>query len=92
MARAISEVRCGAFRDLGFIAKGYPKTTEQIVPLLITALKDNEAGVKITVIYCLAEIGRDAKDAVPALRAALDENAGIRTAVQSALKKIEGAK
>src|SRR5262249_3482825 len=44
------------------------------VPVLVNALADREAVVRITAAWALASIGPGVKDALPALRKALDDS------------------
>jgi HEAT repeat protein len=60
------------------------------VPVLIEALKDQRVYVRRLIVESLGQIGPQAKDAVPALRTALqDEESDIRRLAAKALEKIE---
>jgi HEAT repeat protein len=56
---------------------------------VIEALRDPDATVQMGAAYALADIGPDAREATPALQAALkDRDKGVREAADFALKKI----
>jgi len=59
------------------------------VPILITALSNDDGVIRYLAIHVLAEIGPEAKTAIPALRERLkDEDDMIKTAAANALNKI----
>ncbi len=58
-----------------------------------SALHDRESNVRVATAYALCEIGPDARNAVPALKEAFKEkNGDLKTAIDCALKAIEGKK
>ena len=59
------------------------------VPVLLKLLQEGSASVRGYAIQILGEIGPAAKDAVPALEAAL-QDASLRPAAETALQKIRG--
>jgi HEAT repeat protein len=63
---------------------------EVAVPMLIEALGDERAHVRVEAAYSLGELGSAAKAAVEALEKAMDDdNQAVRMAVAEALEKIE---
>ena len=64
-----------------------PDIGEQAIPLLLPALKDSVAEVRLNAIDSLGRIGSDAGGVVPTLSEALeDQDATIRTAAATSLK------
>jgi len=64
---------------------------KEIVPHMISLLKDDTWEMRRGAAWILGKLGPDARDAVPALSEALnDPNAAVRTKAQEALKKIQG--
>ena len=64
---------------------------KEIVPHMISLLKDDTWEMRRGAAWILGKVGPDARDAVPALSEALnDPNAAVRTKAQEALKKIQG--
>jgi hypothetical protein len=64
---------------------------KEIVPSMISLLKDDEWEMRRGAAWILGKVGPDAKDAVPALTEALhDPNPAVRTKAADALKKIKG--
>jgi HEAT repeat protein len=63
--------------------------SKQVLPLLIDATKDTSANVRLIGVQGLGALGADAKDAIPALNALLnDPDNRVRTQAQAALKQI----
>jgi HEAT repeat protein len=67
---------------------------ENIVPLLLDALKDKSKDLKLGAIAALAQYGGDAKDALPALRDIANEKTDkmLSKAANGAIKAIRGKK
>jgi len=64
---------------------------KEIVPYMISLLKDDEWEMRRGAAWILGEVGPEAKDAVPALTEALnDSNPEVRTRAAEALKKVKG--
>jgi hypothetical protein len=64
---------------------------KEIVPNMISLLKDDEWEMRRGAAWILGKLGPEAKDAVPALTEALsDSNPAVRTKAAEALKKIKG--
>ncbi len=64
---------------------------KEIVPYMISLLKDDDWEMRRGAAWILGKVGPDAKDAVPALTEALnDTNAAVRMKAAEALKKIAG--
>jgi len=64
---------------------------KEIVPAMITLLKDDVWEMRRGAAWILGKLGPEAKDAVPALTEALnDSNPEVRTRAAAALKKIKG--
>jgi HEAT repeat protein len=64
---------------------------EEIVPSMISLLKDDNWEMRRGSAWMLGKVGPDAKDAIPALTQALDDpNPAVRTKAAEALKKIKG--
>lgn len=60
------------------------------VPYLVEALANDRQTVRVEAAYMLGELASKARDAVPALKQALeDSNANVREAAATALKKIK---
>jgi HEAT repeat protein len=67
-----------------------PAPAKTTVPLLIDATKDSSANVRVVALRGLAGFGAEAKDAVPAVTALLeDPNANVRSQAQVTLKQIK---
>jgi HEAT repeat protein len=67
--------------------------TSQIVPALITALKDKQGDVRWSAAIGLGSFGEQAKEAIPALQAAQrDRDARVREAAGVALSRIDPAR
>ena len=65
----------------------------QVVPALIEALKDKENDIRLSAAIKLGVIGEPARDALPALEAALtDRDARVRQAAGKALSRIDPVK
>jgi HEAT repeat protein len=64
---------------------------KEIVPSMISLLKDDDWEMRRGAAWILGKVGPEAKDAVPALTEALnDSNPAVRTKAAEALKKIKG--
>jgi HEAT repeat protein len=64
---------------------------KEIVPHMISLLKDDEWEMRRGAAWILGKLGPEAKEAVPALTEALnDSNAAVRTKAEESLKKIRG--
>jgi len=64
---------------------------KEIVPHMISLLKDDTWEMRRGAAWILGKVGPEAKDAVPALTEALnDSNPAVRTNAQEALKKVKG--
>lgn len=64
---------------------------KEIVPAMISLLKDNEWEMRRGAAWILGKVGPEAKDAVPALTEALkDPNPAVQTRAKEALQKIQG--
>jgi HEAT repeat protein len=64
---------------------------KEIVPSMISLLKDDDLEMRRGAAWILGKVGPEAKDAVPALTEALnDSNPAVRTKAAEALKKIKG--
>ena len=62
---------------------------KEIVPYMITLLKDDDWEIRRGAAWMLGKVGPEAKDAVPALTEALhDTSPAVRTKAAEALKKI----
>jgi HEAT repeat protein len=63
---------------------------EVAVPMLIDALDDERAHIRVEAAYSLGELGAAAKSSIAALEKAMDDdNPAVRIAVAEALEKIE---
>jgi HEAT repeat protein len=81
------EVRARAVRALSNVGPMVP----EVVPALIRALEDPDAGVRSQAALALLKFGPGANDAIPALEAAQDDSdESVRDLAAKALKKIEG--
>jgi HEAT repeat protein len=81
-----ADIRKRAAEGLGKLG---PAAPEEAVRELRGAVKDDDDGVRRGAIVALGQIGPGAKDAVPALILALDDdNASVRSATAEALGKI----
>ena len=68
------------------------KMGKEIVPYMISLLKDDDWEMRGGSAWILGKVGPDAKDAVPALTESLhDTNAVVRRKAAESLKKIQGA-
>jgi len=66
---------------------------KEIVPYMITVLKDDNWEMRRGAAWILGKVGPAAKDAIPALTEALnDTNAVVRKKAAESLKKIKGEK
>jgi len=64
---------------------------KEIVPSMISLLKDDDWEMRRGAAWILGKVGPEAKDAVPALTEALnDSNPAVRTNAAEALKKVKG--
>ncbi len=64
---------------------------KEIVPGMISLLKDDDWEMRRGAAWILGKVGPEAKDAVPALTEALhDSNPEVRTRAAEALKKVKG--
>jgi len=64
---------------------------KEIVPGMISLLKDDDWEMRRGAAWILGKVGPEAKDAVPALTEALnDSNPAVRTKAAEALKKVKG--
>jgi len=81
------KVRQKAAFTLGNIGSSNPA----VLPALIGALKDADAGVRYEAILALLKYGPGAREAVPALTELRDQDreAKVRAAATAALKKIQ---
>ena len=81
------EVRARAVRALSNVGPIVP----EVVPALISALEDPDAGVRSQAALALLKFGHRAKDAIPALEAAqTDSDETVRELAAKALKKVAG--
>jgi HEAT repeat protein len=65
----------------------------EVVPVLIEALKDKAANIRLSAAIGLGSFGEQAKDAIPALQAAQrDRDARVREAAGVALSRIDPAR
>lgn len=85
----VDDVRALAIRALGHIAVSDPE--EEVVPVLLRALADEDLYVRRSAAYALGKLGPKAMAAVPALIQVLEEKeAGVEQEVLDALKAITG--
>src|SRR5262249_28898385 len=79
-------VRARAVRALSNVGPVVP----EVVPALISALEDPDAGVRSHAALALLKFGPEAKEAIPALEEAQsDSDESVRTAAARALEKIQ---
>ena len=81
------DVRARAVRALSNVGPVVP----EVVPALIRALEDPDAGVRRQAVLALLKFGPQAKDAIPALEEAQsDGDETVRTLASQALATIQG--
>lgn len=87
------KVRQSAYQALSFpIKKGMVSTipAKVCLPILLEATKDSAALIRQNAVQGIGRLGADAKDAVPAVTALLDDpDARVRQAAQIALNQIK---
>ena len=69
------------------------KTPKAALPNLLLVLDDKDAKVQAMCAYVIAQLGPEAKEAVPALKKTMEankENELVQSVIEKALKKIEG--
>ena len=82
------KTRLQAVRVLGNVGANDPV----VVPTLIVAAKDKDAGVRVEAILALLRMGPEARDAVPTLtEARRDGDSRVRESAAKALEKIQGS-
>lgn len=91
LIETIREVRNRDRRILVACNKALLGMGKEIVPHMISLLKDDTWEMRRGAAWILGKLGPDAKEAVPALTEALnDANPSVRLQAQESLKKIQG--
>ncbi len=92
----IADLKTGNDRDRIIAVRTLPVRegkAEQMVPVLMAALKDKDGDVRRSAALGLGSFGEEAKEAIPALQALLhDRDARIRESVRITLTRIDPVK
>lgn len=93
LVKTIRETRNRDKRILYACNKALLGMGKEVVPHMISLLKDDDWEMRRGSAWVLGKVGPDAKDAVPGLTEALnDPNAAVRMKAAEALEKIKGRK
>ncbi|QJW97732.1 HEAT repeat domain-containing protein [Frigoriglobus tundricola] len=90
----LTDLKGGDERDRVIAVRTVPNgEPAQVLPALIEALKDKENDIRLSAAIKLGVIGEPARDALPALEAALsDRDARVRGAAGKAMSRIDPVK
>ncbi len=89
----IEDLKSSEERDRIVAVRSLKGDPAKVVPALIDALKDKQSDIRLSAAIKLGSIGKQAKDAIPALEAAQsDRDIRVREAAGVALSRIDPQK